>query len=68
VLLVTGSGDQAGPPRIFPLNDEALKKLTDAGFKDVTRIHLDGRDHEPYYELALEHFVKARKGAAKQPK
>jgi hypothetical protein len=54
VLIVSGSKDEAGPPRIFPQSDEALKALQAAGFSQVERKHLENRDHEAYYELGLE--------------
>jgi hypothetical protein len=54
VLIVTGSKDEAGPPRVFPQSDQAAKRLKELGFTRVERRHLDGRDHEPFYELGLE--------------
>jgi hypothetical protein len=54
VLIVSGSKDEAGPPRIFPQSDQAAKRYQDLGFTQVERRHLEGRDHEPFYELGLE--------------
>jgi hypothetical protein len=58
VLIVSGSRDQAGPPRIFPQSDEAAKRLAAFGFTQVDRRHLENRDHEAFYELGLELLAK----------
>jgi hypothetical protein len=58
VLIVSGSRDQAGPPRIFPQSDQAAKALKDLGFTQVDRRHLENRDHEAFYELGLELLEK----------
>ena len=64
IHLFTGTLDEAGPPRIFPQSDEAVKVLRELGF-EVERSHLSGRDHEMFTDLVFDFFERVRKEAAK---
>ncbi len=66
ILIVTGSKDEAGPPRIFPQCDQAEKRLKEMGFTQVERKHLPNRDHEAYFEFGLELLDKIRASAKKK--
>jgi alpha-beta hydrolase superfamily lysophospholipase len=65
VLIVSGSLDSAGKVRIFPQSDQAHQRLRSIGFKQAERRHLEGRDHEAFYELGLELLAKIRAPAKK---
>jgi poly(3-hydroxybutyrate) depolymerase len=62
ILLITGENDSA-KERIFPQSEEAMAAFKEAGFKEVRRDHLKGRQHETFPDLCLDFFdqVRARK-------